>query len=67
MGGDLLDATLSPKVFVEIVSPHYRKSVRSYYSKNVLNVNLDSCGCNFVAGKNEEEPLTCDQAGLQRL
>lgn len=65
--GHLLDATLSHKVFVEIASPHYGKSVRSHYAKNVLNVTLDSCGCNFVAGKNEEEPLACGQPALRRL
>lgn len=67
MGTDLLDATLSHKVFIEIASPRYGMSVRSYYAKNVLNVTPDSCGCNFVAGKNEEEPLACDQPALQRL
>lgn len=67
MGRDLLDAALSHKAFVEIASPHYGKSVRSHYAKNVLNVTLDSCGCNFVVGKNEEEPLACDQPALWSL
>lgn len=62
MGRHLLDATLSHKVFVEIASPHYGKSARSYYAKNVLNVTFHSSGCNFVAVKNEEEP-----SALQRL
>lgn len=66
MGTDLLDATLSHNVCRNCFSLLWIEC-ESHYAKNVLNVALDSCGCNFVAGKNEEEPLACDQPALQRL
>ena len=67
MDWDLLDAAFSHKVFVDIVPPHYGKSLRNHYAKNALSMALSSCGCNLVAGNNEEGLLACDQPALQRL
>lgn len=61
-----MDVTLSHKVLVEIVSPHYGKSLSNHYNKNALNITHGSCGCNLVAGNNEDDPLACDQPALHR-
>lgn len=54
-------------ILVDFFSLHYGKSQRNHSDENALNVTLGPCGCNVVAGNNEEEPSACDQPAPHSL
>lgn len=56
-----------PIILIELICLHYGKNLRSHDDKSALYVTLGSCGCNLVAGNNEEEQLACNQPALHRL
>lgn len=59
--------TILVEVLADFFSLHYGKSLRDHYDENALNVTLVPCGCNVVAGNNEEEQSACDQPALHSL